>query len=237
VTITINKHKYCAVEFSATELGSTARDLFGEQSEPQLYALGYQFVSDILALITEGAGKFGTAGSQATNLANAAAFNVGVLDTVAGTLDGRKVTPMGRFALLDGTLWPALRGDTRLVYLAGFQDRGIIENYDTMPPVSGFQPFNAPFLPNPVVNTNKAMHGFCGTSESLAAATRLPADYTQALPGASHGVIRTITEPETQLSVMLAQYVNHDLGRAVSRVALQYGGAIGNPNTGQIISY
>lgn len=237
VAITINKHKFCAVEFTANELGSTSRDLFGEQSEPQLYALGYQFVSDILALVVEGANAFGTAGSQATNIANAAAFNAGVLDTVAAALQGRKVPPMGRFALLDGTLWPALRGDTRLVYLAGFQDRSIIENYDTMPPVSGFSLYNAPFLPNPVVNTNKAMHGFCGTSESLAAATRLPADYTQVLPGASNGVVRTITEPDSQLSVMLVQYVNHDLGRAVSRVALMYGGAIGNKLTGQIISY
>ena len=106
-----------------------------------------------------------------------------------------------------------------------------------MPPISGFQPFNAPLLPNPVVNTSKAMHGFCGTSDSLAAATRLPADYTQALPGASHGASRVITEPDSKLSVMLTQYVNHDIGSAISRVALMYGGAIGNKLTGQIISY
>ncbi len=237
VSITINKHKYCAIEFKATELQNTARDLFGEQSEPQLYALGYQFVSDILALIVEGASAFGTAGSQATQIANAAAFNAGVLDTVAGVMDGRKISPMGRFSLLDGALWPQLRGDTRLVYLAGFQDRTVIENYDTMPPVSGFSLYNAPFLPNPAVNTTKVMHGFCGTSESLAVATRLPADYQQALPGAAHGIVRAITEPESGMSVMLTQYVNHDLGSAISRVAMMYGGAIGNKLTGQLIAY
>lgn len=237
VTITINKHKYVSVEFTAAELGSTARDLFGEQSEPQLYALGYQLVSDLLAKVVEGASAFGTSGSQATQIANAAAFNTGTLDTIAGVLDARKVSPMGRFALLDGALWPQLRGDTRLVYLAGFQDRSIVEQYDTMPPVSGFQLFNTPFLPNPTVNTTKAMHGFCGTLDSLALATRLPADYTQALPGAANGVARTITEPDSGLSVMLVQYVNHDLGSAISRVSLMYGAAVGNKLTGQLIAY
>ncbi|MBS0632019.1 MAG: hypothetical protein JSS11_08910 [Verrucomicrobia bacterium] len=237
VTITINKHKYVSVEFTAAELGSTARDLFGEQSEPQLYALGYQLVSDLLAKVVEGANAFGTSGSQATQIANAAAFNTGTLDTIAGVLDARKVSPMGRFALLDGALWPQLRGDTRLVYLAGFQDRSVIEQYDTMPPVSGFQLFNTPFLPNPTVNSSKAMHGFCGTMDSLALATRLPADYTQALPGAANGVARTITEPDSGLSVMLVQYVNHDLGSAISRVSLMYGAAVGNKLTGQLIAY
>ncbi len=123
------------------------------------------------------------------------------------------------------------------MYLAGFQDRSIVEQYDTMPPVSGFQLFNTPFLPNPTVNTSKAMHGFCGTLDSLALATRLPADYTQALPGAANGVARTITEPDSGLSVMLVQYVNHDLGSAISRVSLMYGAAIGNKLTGQLIAY
>lgn len=238
VTIAIDKHKYAAIEFKTTDLGATARDLFGEQAEPQLYALGYQFVSDLLALIAEGVGKFGTAGSQATQIANAAAFNAATLDTIAATLDGRKVAPTGRFALLDSTLWPQLRGDTRLVYLAGFQDRSLVQSYDTMPPVSGFNLYNTPFLPGGVaVNTSKVLHGFCGTAESLAVATRLPSDYTQALPGASNGVVQTIVEPDTGLAVSLVQYVNHDLGSAVQRVALMYGAAVGNPATGQLIAY
>lgn len=237
VSITIDKHKYAAIEFNATELGSTNRDLFGEQSEPQLYALGYQLVSDLLAIIAEGAAAFGTAGSQATNIANAAAFATTTLDAVAAALDLRKVSPIDRFALLDSTLWPTLRADTRLVYLAGFQDRSIIENYDTMPRVSGFQPYNAPFLPNPVVNTDKAAHGFAGGPDALALAARLPNDYTTVLPGASAGNVRVITEPDSKLSMMLVQYVNHDIGSAISRVALMYGAAIGNKLNGQLISY
>jgi hypothetical protein len=237
VNITIDKHKFCAIEFTATSLGSTGRDLFGEQAEPQLYALGYQFVTDVLAKLVEGAAAFGTAGSQTTTIANAAAFNLATLDTVAGVLDGRKVTPMGRFALLDNVLWPQIRGDTRLVYLAGFQDRKIIEEYDTMGRVSGFQPYNAPFLPHPTVNTDKTAHGFCGTSESLAVAARVPTDYTSVLPGASNGNVTTVTEPDSKLSMALVQYVNHDLGSAIQRVALMYGSAVGNKLTGQFIAY
>jgi len=237
VSITIDKHKYCSIEFNATELGSTARDLFGEQAQPQLYAVGAQLVTDLLAKIVEGAGAFGTAGSQATQIANAAAFNAATLDTVAGALDGRKVSKIGRFALLDSTIWPGLRGDTRLVYLAGFQDRSIIENYDTMPKVSGFRPYNSPFLPTPTVNSSKVLHGFAGTSESLALATRLPADYTQALGGAAHGTVRTISDAGSGLAVMQTQYVNHDIGSAISRLALMYGAAVGNKLTGQLIAY
>lgn len=237
VSITIDKHKYCSVEFNATELGSTARDLFGEQAQPQLYALGAQLITDLLAKVVEGAAAFGTAGSQATQIANAAAFAVSTLDAAAAALDLRKVSKAGRFALLDSTIWPNLRGDTRLVYLAGFQDRSIIENYDVMPKVSGFKPFNAPYLPTPAVNTSKVLHGFTGTPDSLALATRLPADYTQALPGTAHGSIRVITDAKTKLSVQQTQYVNHDIGSAISRLALMYGAAVGNKLTGQLIAY
>jgi hypothetical protein len=237
VKININKHKYASIEFTATELGSTSRDLFGEQSEPQLYALGYQLVSDLLALIVEGASAFGTAGSQATVVANAAAFSIGTLDTIAGVMGDRKISPMGRFVLLDTSLFTPLRGDTRLVYLAGFQDRSIIEEYK-LPKISEFQPYYAPFMPTGVaVNTSKVLHGFAGTPESLALATRLPSDYAAVLPGAANGRVTTITEPDLNLSVALVQYVNHDLGSAIQRVALQYGGAIGNPATGQLIAY
>ena len=194
-------------------------------------------MSDLLALIVEGASAFGTAGSQATEIANAAAFSVGTLDTIAGTMGDRKISPMGRFVLLDTSLFTPLRSDTRLVYLAGFQDRSIIEEYK-LPKISEFQPYYAPFMPTGVaVHTSKVLHGFAGTPESLALATRLPSDYTTVLPGASNGRVTTITEPELNLSVALVQYVNHDLGSAIQRVALQYGGAIGNKLTGQLIAY
>lgn len=237
VSITINKHKGAEIGFNVNELASTNRDLFGEQAEPQLYALGAQLVSDLLALIAEGAGAFGTAGSQATNIANAAAMSIGTLDTVSGALSDRKVSQMGRFALLDTSLFVPLRGDNRLVYLAGFQDRSIIEQMK-VPNISGFDIHYAPYFPTGVaVNTDKVLHGFCGTSESLALATRVPNDYTQALPGAGYGNVSTITDPDTGISVALVQYVDHKLAETVQRVALMYGMSIGNKLTGQLISY
>jgi hypothetical protein len=107
-----------------------------------------------------------------------------------------------------------------------------------LPRLSGFDVYNAPYFPTGVtVNTSYTAHGFCGTPESLAIATRIPNDYTRALPGSSFGNVSTIEDADTELAVAFVQYVDHNLGRAVQRVALMYGTAIGNKLTGQIIGY
>lgn len=61
----------------------------------------------------------------------------------------------------------------------------------------------------------------------------MPNDYTKALPGASHGSVSVVTNPDTGISVQLVQYVDHKLGAASWRIALMFGVAVGQAASGQ----
>ena len=66
-------------------------------------------------------------------------------------------------------------------------------------------------------------------------ATRVPNDYTSALPGASFGNVQVVTDPDIGISVQQVQYVNHTLGTATQRVALMYGTAAGQGDAGELL--
>src|ERR1017187_6817335 len=237
VPITINKHKYAAIQFNANELGSTDRDLFSEQAEPQIYALGAQLMTDLLANVIEGASNFGTAGSQATIIANAAAFVRSAVTTVGTALNDRQALPNGRFMLLDDGLFNALADDTPLVFVPSNDPAKHVPGI-ALPRVNGILPHQAPYLPaGVVVNGTKTLHGFAADPTALALATRIPNSYFEAIRGANYGRFSIITDDDTGLSVCLVQYVNHDAGYSVQRVAIMYGTAVGNPAAGQLIAY
>lgn len=237
VPITINKHKYAAIQFNANELGSTDRDLFSEQAEPQIYALGAQLMTDLLSNVIEGASNFGTAGSQATIIANAAAMNRGVVTTAGTALNDRGAGPLGRFMLLDDTLWNPLADDASLVFVPSSDtDRPVTDI--ALPRINGILPHQAPYLPSGVVvASTHVLHGFVADPTALAIATRIPNDYYNAFGQEAPGRYSIITDNDTGLSVLMVQYVNHDSGTFNQRVALMYGTAVGNQSCGQLIAY
>ena len=221
VPITINKHVGVPLSFSVNELASTSRDLFGEQAEGMHYALGTSFVNALLALVTPA--NFANASA-----AKLSAFGRSTMTSLAKELNKIGVSPLNRFALLNPDFFEKLGQDAALVQLAAFQKPEYITDY-RLPPVAGFTPYEATTLP-----AANALAGFVGTSESLALATRVPNDYTKAIPGASGGgVVSTVTNPDTGISVQLVQYIDHDTAVATARVALMYGVAVGNKDTGR----
>jgi len=120
--------------------------------------------------------------------------------------------------------------DTAVVNLATFQRADIITQ-GQMIPLHGFDIIRASNLPN-----TGNLTGFGFGRSALVLATRLPNDYSAALPGATGGgTTQTITEPNTGLSVMLVQFVNHQLGKSFARLALMYGAAKGQPKAGQLL--
>jgi len=74
-----------------------------------------------------------------------------------------------------------------------------------------------------------------GSKSALVIATRVPNDYTSALPGASFGNVQVVTDPDIGISVQQVQYVNHTLGTATQRVALMYGTAAGHGDAGELL--
>ena len=221
VSIKIDKHVGVPLSFSVNELAETSRDLFGEQVEGMHYALGLSLVNSLLALIT-------AANFDKATAAKLSAFGRPTMTTLAKELNKTAVSPLNRFALLNPDFFEKLGQDAALVQLAAFQKPEFITEY-RLPPVAGFSLYEATTLP-----AAAALAGFVGTSESLALATRLPNDYTKAIPGATGGgVVSTVTNPDTGISVQLVQYVNHDTAVSTARVALMYGVAVGNPATGR----
>lgn len=220
VPVTIDQHKGVEISFNANELASTDRDIFGEQSEGAHYSLGKAFVDAIYAVIT------------VANFANETVSAVGDFDRskmqlLRKALNGRGVPKLGRFALLNPDFADKLGNDSSLVSLATFQRPEIITE-GMLPRVSGFQPYEVENLPSA-----ESLVGFSGTADSLVIATRVPSDYTIALPGASNGAVSTITNPDTGITVQLVQFVDHKKAASYWRIAVTFGAAKGNGLAGQ----
>lgn len=220
VNVTMNNHPFVAIQFNANELASTRRLLFGEQEEGIHYALGKNIVDGVYALIT--AGNFANGTVQAI-----AGFGRPTLINMGRNLIKRGVPMMNRTAILYSDFFAQLATDPAIVTLAAFQDKSIIEGYQ-LPDVAGFKVVDAPNFgvgaPTPVAN----LYGAAFTPDALVLVTRTPNDYADVFPGATGGgVTSVVTNPDTGLSVMLTEYVDHKLGIAVMRVAIMWGAAVG----------
>lgn len=223
VEVKIDKHFGVPVTFNVEDLASTNRDLFAEQAESMHSALADKIVDSLFALIT--AEKF--ANSTQVALAN---FKRATMNTIARKFFQRKIPSSGRIVLLSPTFYEQIQNDSVLVNLATQQRADLIANYQ-VPPIAGFEPHQAVSLP-----TTGDLAGFALTARALALATRLPSDYTQALPGVpSNGLVRPVYNAETGITVQLVQFVDHTLAHATSRVALMWGVAVGDAVCGERI--
>jgi hypothetical protein len=151
------------------------------------------------------------------------------------TLRGVPLVLGARTLLLYPTVFSKLVADTALITFAAYQKPELItapqNGASLVIPVDTFQVVNAPNLPT----NNGNVTGFGCSKSALVIATRLPNDYTTANPGANYGSVQVMTEPDIGISVMLTQYVNHQLAAATSRISLMYGTAAGQTNAGQLL--
>ncbi|MBX3747328.1 MAG: hypothetical protein KF833_18620 [Verrucomicrobiae bacterium] len=220
VPVTITAHKAVQIGFNANELASTRRALFDEQVEPIHYALGKNLCDALFGLIL--AANYTNATTKAL-----ASFARADVTAMAKALYDRGVPDMGRTLLLNSAYFEKLQQDATIVNLAAYQRPEVITRY-TLPPIAGFDVFQAVNL-----ITTGNLTGFGFTPDAMAMATRVPNDYTQALPGASHGSVGVVTNPDTGMTVSVVQYVDHKLGASFLRMALMYGVAVGQAPSGQ----
>lgn len=225
IPVTINAHQYVQFEYNVSELGSTNRDLFGEQAEGAIYALGKDMLDTSLTLFTPANYNLPTQKSVVAQ----ANFNRSAIVAQQVALRKRKVQAKVKFALCNEDYFGTLSEDPSIVSLATFQRPEIITDY-VLPNVAGFRITGYVDLP---ATSNLA--AVFGTKEALIIAARLPYDYVDAQAGASNGVVSQITDPNTGLSVMLVQWVSHDAGASKYRVALMYGSAIGDKTRAQLV--
>lgn len=223
VPVTIDQHRYVQIAFGVNELASTMRGLFDEQEEPMHYTLGKGLVDYVYALIT--AGNFANATTQAL-----VGFARATVVDIASAVRGRGVVGPNMSLLLNSAYFGALSKDSVLINLATQQAaQSSLITAGTLPDISGLRPIEAINLP-----TTGNLTGFALRPDALALATRVPNDYTTALPGVpSTGRVQVVTNPDTGISVLLTQYVDHNFGAARGRVALMFGAARGQAASGQ----
>lgn len=221
VPVTIDQHKSCEIAFNANELSGTTRSLFREHAPGQAYALGSVMVSAVYGLIL--AANY--AERTVSTLAN---FDRATVITMGTELTTRKAPPLNRTLLLTPTYHGKLFSDPAIVSLASYNRPEVITQ-GKLPPVHGFEPFEAVSLPSA-----EYLRGFGFTPDAMCMAARLPMEYASALPGVSGGgVVSVIVEPNTGLSVQQVAYVDHKMGTAAVRLAIQYGVAKGQVASGQ----
>lgn len=226
VPVTINAHRYTQFDYNANELASTNRDLFGEQAEGAVYVLGKDVLDTALALFN--LTNFAL-GAQKTTCATAAAFVRSVVIDLRIALRKRKVQIKDGFLIANEDYFGGLAKDPVIVALAQYQRPELITDY-ILPRIAGFTPTGYVDLP-----TASNLVAVAGAREALVMATRLPYDYVDAQLGANYGAVSQITDPNTGLSVMLTQYVNHDAGASRYRLALMSGSAVGDTTRAQLV--
>jgi len=75
--------------------------------------------------------------------------------------------------------------------------------------------------------------GFAGTRNALLFVSRVPTDYTKALPEIpSTAAVELVTEPKTGLTFMVVKYLDHSYETTNMRVQLMFGQAVGDERMG-----
>jgi hypothetical protein len=230
VPVTINKHKGVNIVFNEQILASTVRRLFDEFAPAAAYAMALQMVNDLYANITDANFPNNTVVATAS-FARSSVIAIGVQLTLRGV----PLALGSRTLLLWPTVFANLVGDTALITFAAYQKPELItapqNGASLVIPVDTFNVVNAPNLPT----NNANLTGFGCSKSALVIATRMPNDYTSAMPGASYGNVQMITEPDIGMSVMLTQFVDHKLANATFRLSWMYGTAAGQSNAGQLL--
>jgi hypothetical protein len=230
VPVTINQHRGVNITFNEQILASTVRRLFDEFAPAAAYALSKDMVDSLYANITD-ANFTNNSVTATSSFARTSVIDIGTQLTLRGV----PLVLGARTLLLYPTVFSKLVADTALITFAAYQKPELItapqNGASLVIPVDTFQVVNAPNLPT----NNGNVTGFGCSKSALVIATRLPNDYTSANPGANYGSVQVMTEPDIGISVMLTQYVNHQLAAATSRISLMYGTAAGQTNAGQLL--
>jgi hypothetical protein len=241
VFINVNQHKAVQIVYSANDLSSTTRLLFPEQEEGMHFAIALDIVNGLTALMTLAnypnpvAGALGYGNPQA-NSQTICPLDQFARPTVIGmksALNLRGATGGVRTLLLQEPYHGQLETDTTIVGNLINPDAGSSIMAGTLPIIAGFKPMNAPYLPANGIN----LQGFGFRADALAMALRLPNDYSKVFPGVTGGgVVKTVTNPDSGMSVMVAMFLDHKLAQVRLRVAWMWGCAVGDPAAGQILT-
>ena len=226
VNITLGNHTAVAIQFDANTLASTSRQLFVEQAAPAAYALAKDLVDALYAVITPANFTTNTPISV-----GATSYGRPTFAQAARVLNKLGAPMANRFCLSNSDYQQNLIQDPSLVSLAVFQMKELITQ-STLPPIAGFQPYEAPNLPATAFS-GKTLQAFFGHKSSLLVQSRIPNDWSTVLGASSgYGMASIVTNADTGISALLVQYSNPRSAYAEYRLAWMYGVAAGQQQGG-----
>lgn len=224
VPVTLNQFKEVHYAWTPQEYSGTDRDLVDEHAMPMAVALANHMVDAIAANWT--------AANFPVNTVKASGWDYTHLTVVRAALIGRGV-PMGQrwFYACNATVYQSLLTDTLVVTaLNNPNNEGAIMT-GRLPKVASFGLEEYPAI---LATGNQV--AFAGAPDSVVYASRVPKNPEEVLPGAKFpGILGTVTEPKSGLSVMVNQWIGTDL-KVNNRLVWMYGTAKGNGNNGQRIT-
>jgi hypothetical protein len=237
VNVTLDELVGIPIPLSMATLSSTNRNLFAEAAPAAYYSLAKYFVDKIYALFTTG--NYNAYAAVAAKVPTAyTSYAVGLVDfarskvaEIGAAFDWNEVPEDDRTLVLNPSYYTKGTTDPSLVnFFAGQQAPEIITR-GILPNLNDFALLKAGNFPQ----TNNRV-GMALQKNAVVALTRLPADYANILPGANNGSVTQVTEPETGISVMLVQYVNHTQGYAEWLIAVLLGAGVGDKRGGLVIT-
>ena len=238
VEIEVDEHVGVPVVFGADTLAKTMRQLFDELSPAMAYALSKYFMQKIYALFTPANYDAYAAVNGAKVPTAYATYAKGLADFARSAIvdlnlifNPNEVPLHDRTVLLNSAYYGQISKDPSLItFWAGQRNPELITEGE-LPKMSKFVPIEAPDFPT----ANNAV-GMALQKNGVVAIARPPFDYTRALPGASYGNCTMVKLPETQLTVMLVEYVNHTGGFAERRMEVAIGAKVGDKRGGLLIT-
>ena len=242
VQVTLTDYIGVPIVFGADTLSETQRDLFGEFAAAAIKSIAGYFTGMMTKLLTvanfnayaqitapdaNGFVYVPTAySSYAKNLQD---FSMTDLDKLSAIFTTNKVPRGDRGILLSPMYYARLRSDPRLeFFFAASQGNPVLTQQKLPDGLSGFFPYEAPYLPN---TGNLAFFPF--HKAGIVLKSRLPQDFKKALLSVMiPGSVTPVTDPDTKLSVALVEYVNLTQNFAESRPEVILGASVGDNRGG-----
>jgi hypothetical protein len=239
--LTLSAYIAVPIVIGQATLSSTQRRLFDEIAPAGMKAIASYFMGMVTTLLTpnnfsgytqvtapDQNGVVQVPVAYATYVKGLSDFSMTDMDKLSAIFTQNKVPRKDRGILLNTQYYAKLRSDPRLEFFFAASKGDPQLTQQKLPEgLSGFYPYEAPYLPS----TNNLAF-FAYHKAGIMLKSRLPMDYSQAVSALIPGSITTVTEPDSKFSVALVQRVDLVGNYAEWRPEVQLGANVGDKRGG-----
>lgn len=252
VAINMAQNKAVCVQFDNQLLGSTMRNLFGEQQPMEFYALAQAINQHVISTLIAYGWTPKTAGGTALNPPkfNANGWNIPSLVTIKNKMTLAQIPDDAgaRKILLHSFFHDILLQDSNLLtaYVIkaalAAQSNPALTNFaqTDLPVLFGLDVTESQLFSDvPYVDSawSPATFGFAGTKSASLFVSRIPNDYSTALADVpATAAIQVVTEPDSNLSMLFSKWVDNGAKVTNAECALMYQCAGGDPRQGFLLN-